>query len=116
MPLEPLHPDEPSLHHALRDALNQSLTSADFFVLISVEPTGEVRDFDDLAAIVADAEQWLSGLNPDAVDASDLPTRRYSDKAAYVEVRAIPKKPSARNYRPAEIVGNPEPALAGWVP
>lgn len=116
MPLEPLHPDEPALHHALRDMLNQSLTSTDFFVWIRVEPTGERREFEDLGAIVADTEQWLSGLDPDAVNADDLPARGYRDRAADIEVRAIPKKPSARGYRAAEIVGNPEPVLAGWLP
>lgn len=115
MPLEPLHPDEPTLHRALRDALNQRLTSTNFFVLISIEPTGERTSFEDLDAIVTDVEEWLSRLDPDEAPAEALPERTWSDKAADVRIRAIPKKRSARGYRAAEIVGNPEPALAGWV-
>lgn len=115
MPLRPSHPDEPALHHELRDALNQRLTNGDFFVWISVRPTGERVEFEDLDAIVSKAETWLSSLDPDRVDASDLPERTYSDKAAEVELRAIPKKPSARGQRAGQIVGNPEPVLAGWV-
>lgn len=116
MALEPLHPDEAALHHELRDALNQQLTSTDLFVWIRVEPTGDAHGFEHLDRIVLETERWLSSLDPDVVDAADLPGRAFSDKAAEIEVRAIPKKPEARGQRAAQIVGNPEPALAGWVP
>lgn len=115
MALTPSHPDEPALHHQLRDALNQTLTSRDFFVWINVRPTGERVEFENLEAIVSDAEQWLSSLDPDRVDATELPERDYADKSAEVELRAIPKKPSARGRQTSQIVGNPEPVLAGWV-
>lgn len=115
MPLEPLHPAEPVLHHTLRDSLNQSLTNTDFFVWISITPTGERNDFDDLNGIVSATEQWLSEQDPESVDPDRLPEVEFSDRAADVSIRAIPKKPSARGNHPGEIVGNPEPALAGWV-
>ena len=99
----------------MRDALNQALTNGDFFVWINVRPTGERVEFEDLEAIVSDAEKWLSSLDPDRVDPSELPERDYADKAAEVELRAIPKKPAARGRRASQIVGNPEPVLAGWV-
>jgi hypothetical protein len=114
--LEPLHPDEVALHHQLRNALNRALTSTDFFVWIAVEPSGERAEYENLAGIVGEAEQWLSGLNPDEIDADDLPTLPLEDKAGRVEIRAIPKRTDARGRRPAEVVGNPEPALAGWLP
>jgi hypothetical protein len=115
VPLEPLHPDEPGLHRALRDALNQGLSSTDFFVWITVTPTGNRKEFENLGSLVTAVESWLAGLNPDEVDASELPEREFPDTAAEVRVRAIPKKPSARGQRAGEIVGNPEPILTGWV-
>ena len=115
MPLEPSHPDEPVLHRGLRDALNRELTTPNFFVWINVSPTGRRLEFEDLPAIVRQTESWLRTLDPDSVDASQLPERTFSDKAAQVQIRAIPKKRSARAQRAAEVVGNPEPALAGWV-
>jgi hypothetical protein len=115
VPLEPSHPDEPALHRALRDALNRELTTPNFFVWIKVKPTGKSREFADLPTIVRETESWLLALDPDSVDGSELPDRTFSDRAANVEIRAIPKKREARGYRSAAIVGNPEPALAGWV-
>jgi hypothetical protein len=53
MPLAPLHPDERGLHHALRDALNQGLTSTDFFVWITVTPTGKRKEFENVRSLVA---------------------------------------------------------------
>jgi hypothetical protein len=114
MPLEPLHPDEPALHHALRDALNQRLTSTDFFVWISITPTGAAQDFRDLNALVDHTERWLAERRVDTVEANELPELQLSDPAAEVRIRAVPKKPAARGRRAPEIVGNPEPALAGW--
>jgi hypothetical protein len=99
----------------LRDALNRELTTPNFFVWIKVRPTGKSREFADLPTIVRETESWLRALDPDSVDASDLPERNFSDRAAKVEIRAIPKKREARGDRSVEIVGNPEPALAGWV-
>jgi hypothetical protein len=115
MPLEPLHPAEPTLHHALRDTLNQRLTNTEFFVLISVMPTGHRNSFEDLDQIVLGTEGWLSMLHPGDIDPDALPEKEFSDPAADVTVRAVPKKASARGRRSAEIVGNPEPALSGWV-
>jgi hypothetical protein len=115
VPLEPLHPDEPALHHALRDALNRQLTDTDFFVWINVTPTGERTEFDDLSSIVRRTEQWLSSLSPESVEPETLPEKEFSDRAAEIKIRAIPKKPAARGSHPPQIVGNPEPALAGWV-
>lgn len=115
MPLEPSHPDEAVLHHALRDALDRTLTSKDFFVLITVEPSGERQKFEDLEGLALEVERWLRGQDPEHVDVDALPERLFTDKAAEVTVRAIPKKPSARGHRAANIVGNPEPALAGWL-
>jgi len=37
------------------------------------------------------------------------------DPAAEIKLRAIPKRPEARDRRADQIVGNPEPILAGWV-
>ena len=115
MGLEPAHPDEPVLHHALRDALNQGLTNTDFIVWITVYPTGERKDFADLSRLVAETDDWLRQYDPEGLDPSDLPERELFDKAATVEVKAIPKKPAARGHHPGEIVGNPEPILTGWL-
>ena len=115
LPLEPSHPDEPGLHHALRDALNRGLSNTDFFVWITVHPTGERKDFADLSGLVRQADEWLRQYNAETVDPSQLPEREFSDRAATVEVKAIPKKPAARGRHPGEIVGNPEPILTGWL-
>jgi hypothetical protein len=114
VPLEPRHPDEPPLHHELRDALNRHLTNHKFFVWIEVEPSGAAQSFQNLAAMVAATEHWLAGLDPDAVDAQALPEQRFLDRAGEVRITAIPKKPSARGQRAEQIVGNPEPILVGW--
>lgn len=116
MDWQPLHPGESALHHALRDALNNRLTSTDFFVWINVTPQENATEFGDLEALVSKAETWLSTRNPDDIDASELPELTLSDMAAEVRIRAVPKKPSARGYRAPQIVGNPEPVLAGWGP
>jgi hypothetical protein len=106
---------EPELHEQLRQALNRGLSSKDFFVWINVTPTGSQSDFSDLGSIVQETERWLARLDPDAVDVNWARKRRtFSDPAAEVEINAIPKKPSARSSRAAEIVGNPAPALSGW--
>ncbi len=115
MALAPLHPDEPVLHHELRDALNQSLANTSFFVWINVTPTGTQHEFSDLRRIVVGIEWWLETLDPDAIPATeDVPELELSDPAADVRVRALPKKREARVQRSAEIVGNPEPVLVGW--
>lgn len=106
---------EPELHEQLRQALNRGLSNKDFFVWISVTPTGSSSRFNDLGSIVRETEHWLARLDPDAVDPQWSRKRRvFADPAAEVEIQAIPKKKSARGSRAAEIVGNPAPALAGW--
>jgi hypothetical protein len=113
VPLEPSHPDEPALHYALRDALNGRLTNTDFFVWITVRPTGEQQEFRNLDWIVHDTETWLASLDPDAE--RDLASERFfHDPAAEVQIRALPKKPEARGKGTQPIVGNPEPILTGW--
>jgi hypothetical protein len=115
MPLEPSHPDEPELHHQLRDALNEGLTSTDFFVWIRVRPTGHQKRFAYLPRIVEKTDKWLASLDPNASrDAPEPPSTFAQDPAADVEILAIAKRPEARGERAAEIVGNPEPALAGF--
>jgi hypothetical protein len=102
------------LHRELRDALNRDLTSRNFFVWINVKPTGHARCFADLNAIVGRTEAWLSTLDPDAVRERELPKLQLEDRAASVEITALPRKQEVRGYRAQEIVGNPAPALAGW--
>jgi hypothetical protein len=114
MPLEPRHPQEPALHHELRDALNRELRNTRFFVWIDVRPTGDRSTFEDLPRVVAHTELWLDSLDPDAVDPGELPERWERDPAAEVHLRAIPKKQEAWGSRSTEIVGNPEPILVGW--
>ncbi len=115
MDLKPSHPDESDLHHQLRDALNKRLTSTDFFVWISVTPTGAGKQFADLESLVNAIEAWLATQDPDAPQgADDLPERNFSDASADVSISALPKKPEARSYRSEQIVGNPEPILVGW--
>jgi hypothetical protein len=109
-----LHPDEVPLHHELRDALNANLTSKDFFAWINVEPSGEMRQFADLAGLVGRVEQWLGQFDPDGVQEKDLPKLHLVDPAAEVEVTALPKKVEARGRRADQIVGNPSPPLVGW--
>lgn len=113
--MEPLHPDEPELHRQLRDALNEGLSNTDFFVWITVRPTGHQTHFSYLPRIVEKTERWLSLLDPDAPQEERRSTEFVQDPAADVEIRAIPKKPEARGRRAVEIVGNPEPVLAGYV-
>jgi hypothetical protein len=116
MPLEFRHPDEQALHHQLRDALNRNLTSKDFFVWISVVPSGEASEIETLDAIVAATDQWLAHLSPDAVQPQAMPEQRFIDRAGEVQIHAVPKKPEARGQRAKEIVGNPEPILVGYAP
>lgn len=108
------HEDEIALHHELRDALNGGLTSKNFFVWITVEPTGDAKRFADLDNVIARTEAWLSTLNPDAVPEADLPKLQLHDKAAAMEITALPRKPEVRDHRAQEIVGNPGPVLVGW--
>jgi hypothetical protein len=115
VPLEPLHPDQPELHRQLRDALNEGLTNADFFVWITVLPTGYQKRFSYLPRIVERTDRWLVSLDPDAPQEDRKSnTEFFEDPAADVRIRAIPKKPEARGRRAVEIVGNPEPVLAGY--
>jgi hypothetical protein len=110
-----LHPDELTLHHELRDALNQRLANTSFFVWINVVPTGTQQQFADIQRIVSGVQWWLDTLDPDAIPATeDVPELDVSDPAAEVRVRALPKRPDARAQRSAQIVGNPEPVLVGW--
>jgi hypothetical protein len=57
MPLEPSHPDEPGLHHQLRDALNAGLNNTNFFVWINVEPSGRFERFSGVEKLVETAEK-----------------------------------------------------------
>lgn len=114
MPYKASHPDEMSLHHALRDALNRGLKNTNFFVWIRVKPTGKAKQFNDLPRIVGDTEAWLTSLNPDAVKEKELPKRRFEQQAALIEITALPRKAEVRGYRASEIVGNPTPVLVGW--
>jgi hypothetical protein len=119
VPLEPLHPDEPELHRQLRDALNEGLTNTDFFVWITVRPTGYQKSFSYLPRIVEGTGRWLASLDPDAPHEerksnTELLELLFEDPAADVRIRAIPKKPEARGRRATEIVGNPEPVLMGF--
>jgi hypothetical protein len=79
-----------------------------------VAPSGKSKSFHDLPWIVSETEAWLSALDPDDIDPTDLPARHFADEAGEVEITAIPKKPSARTLRAQEIVGNPFPILSGW--
>jgi hypothetical protein len=116
MALQARHPLERALHHQLRDALNSELRNPNFFVWIDVRPLGDRDAFDDLGRIVKDTEQWLGSLDPDEDATSEhLPERWERDAAADVKLRAIPKKPEKRSHRADQIVGNPEPILAGFV-
>lgn len=108
------HKDEIALHHELRDALNRDLTNKNFFVWINVEPTGEAKRFAHLGKMIGRTEAWLSTLNPDAVREGDLPKLQLDEKAASVEITALPRKPEVRDHRAQEIVGNPGPVLVGW--
>ena len=115
MNMKPSHPDEPVLHRQLRDALNEHLTSTEFFVWITVHPTGEAKEFATLPGIAAETDKWLATLDPDDIAPGDLPEKQFEDPAADVTIRAVPKKREARAYRSVQIVGNPEPMLVGWV-
>jgi hypothetical protein len=64
MPLETLHPDESALHHALRDALNQRLTSR-FFCLDQRRANRGRDTFVDLDGLVTETERWLATRDPD---------------------------------------------------
>jgi hypothetical protein len=115
MPLEPRHPYELDLHHELRDALNEQVLSASFFVWIDVRPTGDGRRFAHLDEIVRAVADWLGDLDPDAHRVSQrLAERWIEDPAAEIKLRAIPKNPDARGNPGVPIVGNPEPILVGW--
>jgi hypothetical protein len=114
MPMQPSHPDEPALHSELRDALNEGLTSTDFFVWLSIYPTGKGEHLATLPSIVESTEAWLNSLDPDSVSSGDMPEKKFVDPAGEVRIRAIPKKPEARAYRADQIVGNPSPMLVGW--
>lgn len=115
MALAPLNPDELTLHHQLRDALNEKLANKSFFVWINVTPTGSQQQFSDLQRIVSSIQWWLDTLDPDEIPGAEaVPQVDISDQAAEVRVRALPKKPDARTKRSGQIVGNPEPVLVGW--
>jgi hypothetical protein len=116
MPFEASHPDEPDLHHELRDALNAGIQNTNFFVWISVYPTGWGKSFSYLPRIVEAVEEWLGALDPDQARPWDKVGGEIEivDPAADVRLRAIPKKPEARGTRSGLVVGNPEPILTGW--
>ncbi|MEA2459112.1 MAG: hypothetical protein QOC95_2084 [Thermoleophilaceae bacterium] len=114
--MQPAHPDESGLHRQLRDALNESLASTNFLVWITVEASGDGTHLSTTREIVLRTEQWLSSLDPETIPTPEaIPEMAFTDPAAEVRIRAIPKKPEARGYRSQPIVGNPEPAVAGWV-
>jgi hypothetical protein len=117
MALSARHPDEPDLHHELRDAFNSRLTNTNFFVWIDVRPTGKDKRFAYLDQIVAATDEWLGDLDPDAPAPGEgrVQERWITDAAAEIKLRAIPKRPEARNRRADQIVGNPEPVLVGYV-
>jgi hypothetical protein len=114
MEYRPSHPDEPVLHHALRDALNRELKNKDFFVWVTVEPTGEAKEFENLDGIVAGTEAWLDRLNPDAVEEKALPKYEIEQPAATVQITALPRKAEVRDHRAGQIVANPNPIMVGW--
>lgn len=103
-----------ALHHQLRDAFNASLRNKNFFVWIHVMPTGDAAQFSDLGKMIERTEAWLSDLDPEAVREGDLPKLKLREKAASVEITALPRTREVRGYRATEIVGNPEPVLTRW--
>jgi len=90
------------------------LRNKNFFVWISVEPTGDAKHFSSLQKVVGRTEDWLSTLDPDAVREGELPKLPLHETAAEIEVTALPRKPEVRDRRADEIVGNPWPVLVGW--
>jgi hypothetical protein len=115
MPLEPRHPDEPALHHELRDAFNRELKNTNFFLWIDVRPAGGYAHFVHLDEIIKATEDWLDDLDPDDPRSADRIQERWIvDPAAEVKLGAIPRKREVRGRRAAQIVGNPEPVLSGW--
>jgi hypothetical protein len=101
VPFEPSHPDEPVLHSELRDALNQRLTSTNFFVWIGVTPSGTTRTFENLDRIVQDTERWLASLDPGALDPKNLPSEYWMDAAGEVE---IPLSRSSPRHATTELM------------
>lgn len=114
MPFQARHPDETALHSEIRDALNSEIQSKNFFVWLNILPTGQGSEIDDLPGLVAETEEWLRSLDPDAVSEKELPKRVIKRRAAIVELTALPRKPEVRSYPADQIVGNPGPILVGW--
>jgi hypothetical protein len=93
----------------LYDAVNE-LSSDTFFVWASVLALG--KESPALSRLKRSVEEWLPTLDADAAiarfDASSsldtLPTTTWEDRGWLVELRAIPKKKSARG-RPSRLLG-----------
>lgn len=105
-------------HLAVSRELEARVKGRMFFVRVAVatEQTApgastpaDVGDdvWDSLAERV---EQWLEGLDPDAVDEDNLPEYEVRPGDTLLELAAIPKKPNRRGTNP--LIVNPYPGIA----
>ncbi len=101
----------------IMDAVNRG-TSPNFFVGIDFDRIGEKRPRD--RAIYRPLEEWLGGLDPDAVSAEyertgEMPTKTLVIDDWQLQFEAIPIKPEARGEDESrQLLGMP-PAIGGYV-
>lgn len=103
----------------LYDAVND-LTSDRFFVWASVLTLGEQSP--SLSKFKRKIEEWLNTLDADAATEAfaesssldSLPTAAWEDRGWLVELRAIPKKKSARG-KPGRLLGMTGAIEASWI-
>jgi hypothetical protein len=110
-------------HRRVRDVLNAQVPDANFFVWLTVSPSGgrdrfpnQDTDFQSEANEVASAtREWLGSLDPDEViRAETTPSTELEAAGVALSLRAVPKKRGHRSFS-GVLVGNPEPAIAFWV-
>jgi hypothetical protein len=96
------------MHHAVRDALEDNLTSRDFVIGVIARPLTSRSRVLDVGKIAQDIDAWLATLDPDTRDASCLSTEVRTSTVA-VKVHAIPKAPPECTRRARPIVWNDKP-------
>lgn len=105
-------------HRAVSAELEARVKSRLFFLHIGTVPAkaagGSAAGPMDVVSeewetVAEGVEQWLAGLDPDAVDADNLPTFHARPGETYIELTATPKKPNRRGTNP--LIVNPYPEV-----
>ena len=108
-------------HESVSKELEARVKNRMFFLTVAVEPEragrGPAKTPKDVDAptwetTAQSVEQWLEGLDPDAVDQDDPPTHELRPEEVAVQLTAIPKKTNRRGTDP--LVLNPYPGVTAF--